>query len=86
MLETRCVDSDAAVIYVLAMRYSSFNNGSPHSVFKDKERKLPTKQLLSTHRLRKFSQMFVEKHCLQHKSRKLLNYSLKVSEAHSTLE
>lgn len=86
MLETPCVDSDAAVFYVLAMRYSSFNNWGPHSVFKDKERKLPTKQLLSTHSLRKFSQMFVEKHCLQHKSRKLLNYSLKVFEAHSTLE
>lgn len=55
VLETPCVGSDAAVICVLAMRYSSFNNWSPHSVFKDKESKLPTKQLLNAYRLRKFS-------------------------------
>lgn len=83
VLGTLCIVSDAAVIYAFARRCLFFNNWSPHSVFKDKERKLLTKQLLNARRLRKFSGMFTEKYCLQHKSRKLVNCRFKVFEAHS---
>lgn len=46
--------------------------------------KLPKKWLLNAHRLRKFRQIFTEKHCLQHKSRKLVNYSSEEFGTHST--
>jgi len=52
VMETSCLVSDAAVTYVLAKRYSSLNSWSPHSVFKDKERKLRTEQFLNIYRLK----------------------------------
>lgn len=51
VLETSFVIS---VIYFPATRYFPFNNWSESSVFKFKERKLSTKQLLNTYRWRKF--------------------------------